>query len=648
MVLRAPANPDLHHRLTWKHLQVGSATRSQLEEFIGGQDLTCLPDLFKLVSEMRFLPVVERIQEGDHSIVNRMVQNRRVNGPYIACAIRMPEVKAILSSAEKYSSFLGKFEEISQPDHLAKRFGFWRHPLWQNACAEKFGKRKKMALVSSFLYSLDVESQYANLTSMKKAREKHAAKRKSIQEKWMAYFKPKRRFSEAAVERSAMASHLQTHLVIGRLYSVGSDVALPSLEQALKPAHMQAVLPLTDQGAMDSLLISDAHGVVQDELVDGDQPLETLFFRITCARPSRRKLVQLPAASSSRLGPEDLCVTIHPAWLVSSRWYVDAEPTKAEGVNTPIGILSACRANPDLLRESLTSWSTVKELSFVLAKGEASMNAQVMKLLQRFVQAKAFPCQNESTHEPRHLKLQLDSADSQFKDAAEALLNLKAIEVCSEGAEREWRLTLSGLQQLRHVHMSSVPTPVFRSPEALADLPSEDWVACSSWELFTLLKHHGWTLRQAPSTRARRQALMPHKLNADELVWFLPSTAVHPHWCYMLALLKSTSLFQSGDLEVLHHCQSKAYYTKVLERKHRGHVALPDKSLIDRPDPKLVLEIDVDPDAVPSPAGGDPVPAPRLNALPPHEEARSDWQSGFAGSTVCNGLFFVTNSVPVS
>lgn len=86
-----------------------------------------MPELFKLVSELRFLPVVERIQEGDHSIVNRMSQYRRVTGPYVSCSIRMPEVKAIkamLSSPEQYATFISKFPEVVSADVLARRFGF--------------------------------------------------------------------------------------------------------------------------------------------------------------------------------------------------------------------------------------------------------------------------------------------------------------------------------------------------------------------------------------------------------------------------------------------------------------------------------------------------------------------------------------------
>ena len=86
-------NPALHHRVTWYWLRPGSQARTELEAFVNGAPRDSLPLLSKLAAEVMFMPLVERCQEGQHSLVNRQVGDRKVTGPYVSLAIRSREIE---------------------------------------------------------------------------------------------------------------------------------------------------------------------------------------------------------------------------------------------------------------------------------------------------------------------------------------------------------------------------------------------------------------------------------------------------------------------------------------------------------------------------------------------------------------------------
>ena len=236
----SPQDPKLHHRLTWLHLREGSPVREELEVFVAGEPLVSLPRLQALVYELKFVPTVERMQEADHSIVSRMVQYRKVSGPYVSLCLRLPEVRQLMSSQKAYEDFLLRFEEVEQVDDLAKRFGFFKHPLWKKACRENQSKKERSSLAAVLMYSMDVETQYQSMAAAKKRRQQNVNKRKQHEEKWKASMQTPRSFSQRALEEQAMASHLQTELQVGRLYSLPSAaVPVQSLQDALKPLHLQ-------------------------------------------------------------------------------------------------------------------------------------------------------------------------------------------------------------------------------------------------------------------------------------------------------------------------------------------------------------------------------------------------------------------------
>jgi hypothetical protein len=88
---------ELHHRISWHWLRPGSEVRAQIDKFIAGTPRDDLPLLSRLCAEMVFVPVAERCQEAQHSLVNRMVGSRKVSGPYVSLILRMPEIERSLS-----------------------------------------------------------------------------------------------------------------------------------------------------------------------------------------------------------------------------------------------------------------------------------------------------------------------------------------------------------------------------------------------------------------------------------------------------------------------------------------------------------------------------------------------------------------------
>ena len=245
---QSPQLPELHHRKAWAHLSKdGVGTRAEFDLFNSGtHNLSDLPRLRKLAWAARFWPGVERVLEGDHSLVHQgAIATSRAGGPYVSCILRMPEVERLFDHDDEYRKYLELYTSLQQPDMLAKRLGFWKHPLYRAAIFEKQRSRTKMMLCQSIMYSLDAQSQYEGMTAVSKKRQEHHKRRAKVQEEWRKQFLCKEAFNESAIEKAAMAEHMQVKLVPGRLYSMPSTAAcLPSLETSLVAmGHRKAQRP---------------------------------------------------------------------------------------------------------------------------------------------------------------------------------------------------------------------------------------------------------------------------------------------------------------------------------------------------------------------------------------------------------------------
>ena len=480
----SPQDPSLHHRVSWAHLREGARTRLELEQYIAGKALDDLCNLKKLVFELKFIPTVERLQEGDHGILNKVVNYRRISGPYVSCALRLPEIRNLTKDASQYQLFLQQFASVDDLDNMARLFSFHRHPQWQLMCHEKQSKKKKLILAGMIMYSMDIETQFATMTKVKKAREKRARERTERTKKWNARFEQQPGFSLAAIERNAMSEHLQSEVQVGRLYSVPQgSTAVRSLSTRLQPLHLQPaasasiavedrqpqVLALTSDVEPDPCMLPEVvqplvHAEPQANQVHGqpeeaDSAQHALFWRLTCARPGRHKLVRLPPASAHRLPPSDFTVTLHWCFEGPGSRYVEIEPAQSQGVEVPIAVLSVLKADIACVSKAMLCWSTTKEVSFTLTGCERVMSVTVMKVLKKLVQDNAFLPSTE--HASGH------SAATSF-DAEElaCLWTLTQLGfVCSlsdSEANANFVFTKLGAQSLRHVQQCTAPVRFFQ------------------------------------------------------------------------------------------------------------------------------------------------------------------------------------------
>ena len=616
MFKESPQDEKLHHRVTWAALCEGSAIRADIEQFIAGTNLCELTSLKEFAWELKLIPTVERVQEGDHSIVNRMVVYRRVTGSYVSCSLRVPEIQSLMQTDAEYKLFLSKFDEVANIDDLAKKFGFWKHPQWQAACHAKQSKKQKSILAGIIMYYTDLESQFQNMSHARRGREKRARERKKQEQDWKAHFERPKKFSLETVVQVAMGDHLQSELQVGRLYSLPEGaVAVRSLRSSVQPLHKQpapadhasGTRSLQDRQRQLLELNPDVESFPHAATVDSDRPPaaadsleseQTVYLRLTCARPSRNKLVRLPVASARRLGSDEFCVSLHKSFTRDGLTYVDIEPASTEGVGPPAAVVSIFSSDVSALQEGRQCWSTVKSLSFGLAGCEEVMSFAMMRILGEMVSASAFPPSGESDSEAKHYVV--DTNDLEAVQCLQMLSRLGCVQKDGEmDGKHLYSFTRSGVQKLRHMHKATAPEMFFKSPAALADIPREELCYCTTWELIMLLQHAGWRLRQAPSARIlKKSPLPPHTpeaLESGHLQWYLRSVSVQGQKSYLLALLKSPELFQQSGVVQIHHCQKVSYYDKVLHGSFDGQVAF--ASVEDSKAALPVLSLDVEADA---------------------------------------------------
>ena len=108
-----------------------------------------------LSNPWRLVAVVERIQEGDHSLVHREGVLRRVTGAYVSCTQRHAEFDAMMSTAQSRSAFCVAFEKVRKLRDMARVFRFEKHPLWLEKVGAKSGLHRAAVCI---IYSTDAYS----------------------------------------------------------------------------------------------------------------------------------------------------------------------------------------------------------------------------------------------------------------------------------------------------------------------------------------------------------------------------------------------------------------------------------------------------------------------------------------------------------
>ncbi|CAK9101085.1 unnamed protein product, partial [Durusdinium trenchii] len=211
---KLPAIPIHHHQLTWQILNPSSTLRSQLEAVAQGALLASLPGLASEVARLSFVPVVERIVEGAHSLVHRHTGYRKISGAYVSCSHRLPEMEAILDTDDGLENFCAAFEQLRKPRQLAKKFRLQDHPLWLELTSkppkQQSGVQK---LLKSIVYSTDAHTMYVDHAMSRKQHDKRQCA--AIKAKLAVNPKPKIALTQDSVMQHALVQHVQEMLIPG-------------------------------------------------------------------------------------------------------------------------------------------------------------------------------------------------------------------------------------------------------------------------------------------------------------------------------------------------------------------------------------------------------------------------------------------------
>ncbi|CAE7253642.1 unnamed protein product, partial [Symbiodinium necroappetens] len=640
--------PELHHRLTWSWLRESPNLRASLAAFVSGQALDSLPELHRAAFELSFIPTVgvpayrrfaigtggiqtyleqhvciqthmleqvERRQEGDHSLIKRGASLRKVlkifeSGP-----------------GELSSSFVSEFARILHPDDMARKLGFYRHPLYAEAVQDKASFHDKRKLAGVYMYSLDIVSQYTMQKAKQKKREQRAAKKARVVEKWKKSNAAAQSFSGDVVEREALADHLQSVVAEG-----GSNVlfSVPRAQsrQSMPVRSLQASLVPRVRAVSQLQLEVDGESVLSDAADSADAVADSsdlTFFQVLPLQLHRQKLVQMPAASARRLTQHDVCVTLHDSRRSNGRYVVAVEASRATSVQSPVAVLSVCDAEVGAIRTQLTSWNRRKSGSCILEGVAGVVVQRAEEAIRKLMACRAFPNTGNV--------LQLAKSDAQMLQQLESLRDCSVVECLEDGPENsKWCFSLAGAGKLRVATDARCPELVFKP---LADLSLECLESGTCWQLYQALQQKGFQVKQRPkSKKAVRQLapLTPESAGAD-LVWYLSGTSMLRARKYMITLIRAEEMFASGGLSRVYHCQPVQYYSAVL---HEGHTGSPFQAVADEPVAALQLDVEQAPGpqalldagsqepAVPSRPSKRARRAPVADAVPPASSAFLD------------------------
>lgn len=510
---KLPAIPIHHHQLTWQILNPSSTLRSQLEAVAQGALLASLPGLASEVARLSFVPVVERIVEGAHSLVHRHTGYRKISGAYVSCSHRLPEMEAILDTDDGLENFCAAFEQLRKPRQLAKKFRLQDHPLWLELTSkppkQQSGVQK---LLKSIVYSTDAHTMYVDHAMSRKQHDKRQCA--AIKAKLAVNPKPKIALTQDSVMQHALVQHVQEMLIPGEFYSFPVEEMSDSF-QAL--SHTLA-------------LPAKPHEQPQ-------QHFDSHFFKVVSVGASRLKTVK---SNRRRLSRGDIAVTLHESGrVVGEQGFVDTRPLECSQPGDTVHVLSAAGVNPAHFAR-IQCWKREGACQYTLPHFD---NAAASQLLEQFFERNALEGKGPT------LKT-TDAEETQILH-----------DMCFEGwvlqCEDGWQLAKAGVQQLR-------VSQGLHSPRAICDRASQAPLKDkTTWEILQQLVDLGWTWKKVPPKKKACE-IEPYALDKPRF-WYTAGTTVRRE--YVLCLLQSDRLLQvevPGDAKVLHHAMPVAYYNKVL------------------------------------------------------------------------------------
>ena len=172
----------------------------------------------------------------------------------------MQEIRKICESqqGDHLAQFLQDFAGVLDPDMLARKLGFFKHPLYFQASEDRISFDQRRQLANMYMYSLDVHAQYRKMEQQKKKRDRKAAHKARIVETWRQNRSGKGapRVTGHRVQQEALADHLRAVLAKqpgSVMLSVpAQNMPIMSLQTALSvPGHQPQVPRLENRPQLE-------------------------------------------------------------------------------------------------------------------------------------------------------------------------------------------------------------------------------------------------------------------------------------------------------------------------------------------------------------------------------------------------------------
>ena len=116
------------------------------------------------------------------NLIERYVRGRG-GGPYVSLTLRRFELEDIYKTPAKLNEYAAILSKGTHTKIIAKKLHLYNHPMFRRAIAEKQGNEQLMSILATIMYSLDPESQFADVSKVRKRRLAHARKEDRIRKK---------------------------------------------------------------------------------------------------------------------------------------------------------------------------------------------------------------------------------------------------------------------------------------------------------------------------------------------------------------------------------------------------------------------------------------------------------------------------------
>eukprot|EP00971_Amphidinium_carterae_P059817 1183317-Amphidinium_carterae.1 len=242
-----------------------------------------MPELATSVAELLFIPISERVVEGQHSLIHRTTQLRTCCGAYISVRQRRAELQEAL--AHDSVALLRDFQDLADADAVAARLHLAHHPHW--LAHRHTSPSLKRQCIDDMLYVRSPVLQFSSVEAVAQNRKHAEAASERCKEAWVQSLRGKRdgKLKLSNIVQTCMTAHMKKRLAPGMLCSLPVDSVsaqtFHSLAHAMAPVHKQLAAKVSKL----SIASSAAEGMESDIEVPHIQgaarrSTDLVFFRV--------------------------------------------------------------------------------------------------------------------------------------------------------------------------------------------------------------------------------------------------------------------------------------------------------------------------------------------------------------------------------